>query len=468
MSLSRQWSTRNLQRLSAIALACFSVGAAHAVTFGEAFEAALANDAKLQAARFERESNQQGVPIARANLLPSVNLSVSQSRVQGVREFPNSQNQQVRQDLDYKAPQRSLSLRMPLFNYEAISRYRQSLAQYDQADEVFKLRGNDLLDRLGTAYLQRLLAEENVRLSKAQVAAVEAQRERARRLMEKGEATRIEVAEGDAALDVAKVQLIEAYDQVILARRDLLRITGTDAPVLNDVAPDYLPTPMGTAQLSDWQELAAQRSPAIKSRELAVEAARLGIHRTRAGHLPRLDLVASATRSRNESLSTLSQESRLHSLGLQLNVPLYSGGGVSASVRQAAAEMARVEAELDAERQTVALEVQKQYQTVTNGAARVEAYRKALASSEVALEGSEKSMIAGYRTNADVLEAQSKVFAARRDLARAKYDYLVARMRLQIQAGATLAEVVGDIDALLPREQTSPLVADRAATTATR
>ena len=133
---------------------------------------------------------------------------MSQSRVQGVREFPNSQNQQVRQDLDYKAPQRSLSLRMPLFNYEAISRYRQSLAQYDQADEVFKLRGNDLLDRLGTAYLQRLLAEENVRLSKAQVAAVEAQRERARRLMEKGEATRIEVAEGDAALDVAKVQLI--------------------------------------------------------------------------------------------------------------------------------------------------------------------------------------------------------------------------------------------------------------------
>jgi outer membrane protein TolC len=99
----------------------------------------------------------------------------------------------------------------------------------------------------------------------------------------------------------------------------------------------------------------------------------------------------------------------------------------------------------------VAIEVQRYFQGVSNGAARVDAYRKALASSEVALEGSEKSLAAGYRTNADVLEARSKVYVARRDLARARYDYLVARMRLQIQAGATLAEIVGDIDALLSR-----------------
>jgi protease secretion system outer membrane protein len=81
----------------------------------------------------------------------------------------------------------------------------------------------------------------------------------------------------------------------------------------------------------------------------------------------------------------------------------------------------------------------------------VEAYRKALVSSQVALEGMQKSMTAGYRTNADVLDAQSKVYTARRDLARARYDYLVARMRLQLQAGATLDEIVADIDAQLAR-----------------
>lgn len=450
-SLMRHWP-RHLPRLGAVALAWACAGTVQAVSFGEAFEAALAHDPQFQGARFERESTQQGVPIARAGLLPSVNLSMSQSRVQGVRTFPNALDQEVRQDLDYKAPQRSLSVRMPLFNYEAISRYRQSLAQYDYADELFRVRSGDLLDRLGTAYLQRLLAEENVRLSQAQVRALEAQRDRARSMMQRGEATRIEVAESDAALDVARVQLIEAQDQVVLARRALLRITGMDLPGLNDVTPDYRPTTLGSTQLGDWQEIALQRNPSIQARQLAVESARLAIHRNQAGHLPRLDLVASASVSRNESLSTLSQESRLHSVGVQLQVPIYSGGGVSASVRQAAADRLRAEADLDGERQTVALDVQKYFQSVINGAAKVDAYRKALMSSEVALEGSMKSLAAGYRTNADVLEAQSKVYTARRDLARARYDYLVARMRLQLQAGATLAEVVADLDAQLVRE----------------
>ena len=450
MILLRHWQ-RHLPRLGVLALACAVAGAAQAVSFGEAFQAALANDPQMQAARFERESTQQAVPIARAGLLPSVTLNMSQSRVQGVKEFPNSLDQTVRQDLDYKAPQRSLSLRMPLFNYEAISRYRQSLAQYDQADDLFRVRSNDLLDRFGTAYLQRLLAEENVRLSESQVAALSAQRDRARRLMDRGEATRIEVAESEAALDVARVQLIEARNEVILARRALLKITGADLPALQDVSHDYLPTMLGSAQLDDWQALAAQRSPTVQVRQQAVEAVRMMVQRAQAGHMPKLDLVASASMSRNESLSTLSQESRLHSLGLQLSVPIYSGGGVSATVKQAVADQLRAEAELDAERQTVALDVQKYFQSVINGAAKVEAYRKVLVSSQVALEGSEKSMAAGYRTNADVLEAQSKVYTARRDLARTRYDYLVARMRLQIQAGATLAEIVADIDAQLTR-----------------
>jgi protease secretion system outer membrane protein len=345
MSCVRRRS-RALPRLGAIALACVFAGAAQAVSFGEVFEAALSHDPQLQGARFERESTQQGVPIARSGLLPSVTLNMSQARVEGVREFPNALDQSVRQDLSYKSPQRSLSMRVPLFNYEAISRYRQSLAQYDYADALFKVRSNDLLDRLGTAYLQRLLAEEGIRLSQAQVNAIEAQRERARRMMQSGEATRIEVAETEAALDVARVQLIEAQDQLTLARRLLLRITGVDAAVLNDLPLDFRPEPLEPQDLASWQERAVRSNPNILSRQLAVESARLNIHRNQAGHLPRLDLVASATMNRNESLSTLSQESRLRTLALQLNVPLYSGGGVSASVRQAAADMAR--AELDA------------------------------------------------------------------------------------------------------------------------
>jgi protease secretion system outer membrane protein len=440
---------RSLARLGAVALVWAAAGAAQAFSFGQAYEAALANDPQMQAARHERESVQQGVPIARASLLPNVSLSMSHSKVHGAKEFPNALNQTVRQDLDYSAPSRSLSMRMPLFNYESLSRYRQALSQYDYADLVYSVRSSDLVDRLGGAYLQFLLSEENLRLGQAQVKALEVQRARAQRMMQMGESTRIEVAEADAALDVARVQVIEAQDALEVARRTLKRITGVEPASLNNVALDFRPGPLMPERLSDWQELAEQRNPNVRARVQAVESARLGIHRNRAGHLPRLDLVASASVSRNESLSTLSQESRLHSLGLQLNVPIYSGGGVEASVRQAIADRDRAAAELDAEKETVAIEVQRQFQSVSNGAARIDAYRKALESSQTALEGTEKALKAGYRTLADVLDAQSKVYLAQRDLAQARYEYLHARLRLHLQTGAALPDVVSDIDGLL-------------------
>lgn len=436
-------------RLGAVVLACASIGSVQAMSFGQAFEAALSNDAQIAAARHEKTSTQLGVPIARAGLLPSVSLNMSESKVRGAREFPNSLGQEVRQDLDYSAPQRSLSLRMPLFNYEAISRYRQALAQSDYAEALFNVRGNDLLDRLGSAYLQCLLTEENVRLSEAQVKAFEAQRDRAQRQMQGGELTRIEVAQAEASLDVARVQLIEARDQLAMSRRNMLRITGVDAPVLNTVSMDFLPTPIAPASLSDWVDLAERRNPGILARQHTVESSRLGIHRSQAGHLPRLDLVASASMSRNESLSTLSQESRLHSIGLQLSVPLYSGGGVQASVKQAVSDRERAEADLLVERQNVTIEVQRHFLAVSNGAAKVQAYRKALASMELTLEGNEKALKAGYRTFTDILDAQSKVGQAQRDLAQARYEYLLSRMRLQLQAGAPLEETVADIDRLL-------------------
>ena len=138
--------------------------------FSAAFDAALANDAEYRASRFELQGREQAVPIARAGLLPTVTATYSESRVRGEREQLNALGQEFSQRLDYRTP------------YEA------SQAQVDGARARFGARGQELLDRLGTAYVQRLFGEELVALAQAQVAAFRLQSEAAARRFSGGEA----------------------------------------------------------------------------------------------------------------------------------------------------------------------------------------------------------------------------------------------------------------------------------------
>ena len=288
-----------------VAPAAATTTAASPLSFSRAFDAALGYDAQFDAARHERDVTQGGVPVAFAALLPTLALSVNDSRSIGTREFPNSLNQQVTLDVDYKSPQTVLQLRAPLFNYESLSRFRQAKAQAEGADSVYQARGADLLDRLTVAYLQQMLADENVRQAGAQVDWLKAQLERVNQRLQRGEGTRIEIADAQAQLDLARAKLLDARDQAQVARRGLSRITGLEADRLPPID-DKLPTPpLQPQSLIEWQGLALRNNASIRAREQSVEVARLGVQRNRARHQPRLDMVASLTKNSNESLSNL-------------------------------------------------------------------------------------------------------------------------------------------------------------------
>ena len=422
---------------------------ARAISFTEALDAARRNDAQYTAAGHDLQSARLSLPIARAALLPSIGLSMSGSDVAGSRRFPNSLNQDMRLRVEYSAPQANLSLRVPIFNHEATSRVGQSRAQVEAAEFVYQVRGLELIDRLASAYLQVILSSEARRLAETQVQSLATQLDQVQQRLMRGEGTRVDVATTQANLDVAKVRLIEAGDQVELARRQLRRVTGLDAAPLRQVNVDYRPAPLETNSLRDWIDLAVQQSPTLHAREQALIAAKMGVQRSFAGHLPRLDLFASLSHTQNESISSLNQTSMLRSVGVQLNLPIYSGGGVDANVKQAVAEQARAEAEVRQERETIEVEVQRQYQAVSNGEARIAAHRQAVASADLMLLGARRSLDAGLGTANDVADAVARVFTGRRDLAQACIEYLVARMRLLITAGMTQAFIAADLDQAL-------------------
>jgi protease secretion system outer membrane protein len=137
-------------------------------------------------------------------------------------------------------------------------------------------------------------------------------------------------------------------------------------------------------------------------------------------------------------------------------MPLYSGGGVAASVDQAQADLARAEADLRSQRETVEVDVQRYHQAVTAGAAKIDAYRQAVASAELAVLGAERALEAGVGTTTAVLEAEAQLYTSRRDFAQTRYDYLLARLRLFAQAGVPADELVADIDRLLTLDAGPP------------
>lgn len=450
------WSCRTLRALGGLAIAgalglssSFAFAQSPAsLRFADAWHAARAADPEFRAARRTLEAGLEDAPIARAGLLPSISLSSSASKVLGDRVTPGA-NGPIEQNLDYISRSTSLSLRQQIYNREAMTRYEIGQLQAEYAQAVFAAAEQELVVRLATAYFDVLLAQDLIELSEAQLRAYEDQARRAQRMMDRGEGTRTEVADAQARAAMARAELLTAQDRLAVSRQALAGMVGGLPARLPALAEEWAPPALQPSALEAWLDIARDRSPVIGAQRLSVEGARQEIKRVRAGHYPRLELVASLSDSRSDTVTTIDQETRQRAIGLQLSVPLYAGGGVEAQARKAVANSEREGARLDAQTERVLLDVRKHFLATTNAWSRIEAYQAAVDAASVVQRGAEVGVQAGLRVASDVLEAARLVFIARRDLANARYDYLVARLSLQASAGVLGVDEVGSVDRML-------------------
>ena len=437
------------QPLATLLVACslplLSAGA-RAAGLIDAYQAARQNEPTFRAARYERDAGQYAIAIGRAGLLPNLSITGSYSQNKGERE---STVVDVTQNLDYRDTVSALILRQPLFNYDSFVRYQQGGVQAAYSDAVFDRKEAELAVRVTAAYLDALFAMDRLALADAEIAAYGAQRELAERRRKGGEGTITDVADAESRLQLARAGRADALDRVAVAMRKLDGMTGQPMQPLWILHPDFMPTGVQPGRLDAWVALAQDHNPEIRSRRKAYELASLEVDRNRAGHMPQLDLVARSTRADNETISTLNQKSTINSVGVQLNIPLFAGGRVSALTDQAIANRERALAELDAAANDVLVEVTRQFLAVETGASKVTAYRKAVDASIVAVEGSKRGMMAGIRTNTDVLDAERVMFGAKRDLFQARYEVLVSTLQLKAAAGVLSEADVAEIAMLL-------------------
>lgn len=430
-------------RLLALLLA---TGNAGAVTLQQAYDAALLHDPAYRMNHFDNESAKENRVLGRAALLPNISASFAGSKnnadqevVQGGVTFPSHPR--------YTSRSSSLTLRQPLLNLEAISHYRQGKVQTAQAAAQFEADTAQVALRVAGAYVDALFAADQVALARIQRDMYAEQQRVNQRLFERGEGTRTDMLETKARLDLAEAQLIEADDNALALRDALEGVIGMPAGELSRLADGIKPGPLAPASFDEWRTMALEHNHALAAGRLAVENARLDIARARAGHAPRIDLVASYSRGEAESLSTYNQNSVNRNVGVQLNVPLFAGGAVNAATRQAVAAHERAKAQFEAQTNAVTLELRKAHSVVLGSVKKIDALGKAVESSQLLVKATEQSIKGGVRINLDLLNAQQQLYAAKRDLAQARYAYLLGMLGLKATAGTLEREDIVAISA---------------------
>ena len=173
------------------------------------------------------------------------------------------------------------------------------------------------------------------------------------------------------------------------------------------------------------------------------------MRKAQAGHLPTLDAVAQWSNSGRENTTRINSRFENKTLGLQLNVPIFSGGYVNSTIRQAVAEQTRAEESLEALRRDLGVRVHKEYRGVSEGVMRVRALEQAARSADQMLKSTQMSMKAGSRTQLDVLNAQQQYTMALRDLAQARYIYLLSKIKLASLAGDDASVSVNEVNVSL-------------------
>jgi outer membrane protein len=292
------------------------------------------------------------------------------------------------------------------------------------------------------------MAQDRIDLIVAQKTAIAGQLAQAQANFDLGTATITDANEAQARYDLVVAQEIAALNEFEIAKHAVQAITGQLPQRLANVKLQLKANEMGLS-MATWQELALLNNLNIQIQQDTAKLAEQEIARNQAGHLPTLDAVASYTNSyANGTISRFGagNELQVGSIGLQLQIPLYEGGAVSSRVRQAQLNKQRAQDDLTAVRRQTELDTQRAYLNLSSSIAQLKALDQAVISSQSQLDATQLGYQVGVRTSVDVLNAQQQFFSAKRDVAQARYNYLINIIRLKAAAGVVAAADLVDIN----------------------
>lgn len=427
---------------------CFSLSA-YGADLLDIYRLALRNDPTFEVARYTLKAAREKYPQAVAGLLPTVSASGTNNVTRAQNVFSNAPGV-IR---DVHAWNWSLQLTQPLIRMQNVYAYDEAKVALEQAQAQFNLAEQDMILRITQAYFGVMASREGIIVAEAELSATEEQLQLAKSGFENGVAAITDVREGQSRADLARSHLVEARNELDAKSAELGKIVddipeqlaalGTSVPI---------PPPQPNNQ-QFWISRARESSPAVRAARSGLLVAEAQLGKTRAEHTPTLDLVASYGENYSSGSTTMptdfASRGQTRQLGVQFTVPLFAGGGTSSRVAEVMANKYRAGAELEVAQRQAATDARLAFAGVVNGLSQITALESTVESNQSMVNESHAGYKLGVYNNFKVLDAEQRLYTAKRDLVKARYETLFHALKLKAATGALGEDDLINANALL-------------------
>ncbi|MGV8916402.1 MAG: TolC family outer membrane protein [Pseudomonas sp.] len=435
-----------LRKLSlALAVSCASNGMVWAADMPlptktglvNVYEEAVNNNSDLAAARANYQAQKEIVPQARAGLLPNLSAGADVQTTRTEIDHPSANL--TRSGTVYQA-----TLAQPIFRADRWFQFQAAKAVDEQSMLQLSATEQNLILESAQDYFTVLRSEDNLASTKAEEAAFKRQLDQANERFDVGLSDKTDVLQAQASYDTARANRIVAKRKVDDAFQALVTLTNRDYNSIEGIVhtlPVLAPTPNDAKA---WVDTATRQNLNLLASNYSVTAAEETLKQRKAGHAPTLDAVASYKRGDNDAFGlsnpnftgqNYSGDVSQRSIGLELNVPIYSGGLTSSQVREAYSRLSQSEQQRESLRRQVVENTRNLHRAVNTDVEQVQARKQSIISNQSALEATEIGYQVGTRNIVDVLDAQRQLYSSVRDYNNTRYDYILDNLRLKQAAG---------------------------------
>ena len=424
--------SQSWHKLLVFALALYAgLGVAHGRDLLEIWQLALERDPIYSASGYARTADQERVPQARSRLLPYVTAHAG-ADLDNTRRARNLSDSRSDRRAEW-----SLALVQPIFDLPAWNTLQRADFQASQADIAYRMAYQDLLLRTAQAYFDVLASQDSLRALLSEKTAIETQLRAAQQSFELGATTITDAHEAQARLDLVLASEVNLRNELQLAKDALARIIAERPGPLAELARDAsLPAPQ-PERLDDWTNQASHAGLSVTNAELQARVAQAEIDIVRGERAPTVDFVARTGSASDYGINGYRAGPRSldSTVGVQLSIPIYTGGEISSRIREQTSRLQHARALLENARRESVQAAQQYFSGVVAGRSQVAALQAAERSSQLALEANRTGYEVGVRINIDVLNAEQQLYVTQRALARARYNTLMNSLRLKAAAG---------------------------------
>ncbi len=396
----------------------------------EAYTRAKENDPLFGSSFYEHEAAKTLPAQGRSYLLPQISAYGTEAKY-NYDSAPSYYR-------DFNSESVGVSLKQPLFNIPRYYEFRQHNVRKNIGDVRFVSAEQDLMLRVAEAYFNELAAENLLELIDVEKKAVLEQCEQAKRMFEAGVATITDVHDAEARYDSVRAREIEAKSNRDVKMLALKKMVGIEPGGLNFLMEDI---PLGIPEpqrLESWIEKAKENHPLLKSYAYQISYQEAELRKNQGQHWPSLDLVGGYNKT-NTNNTVQTNRVAYESIGVQVSLPIFSGGFTTAKVKESRALLGQARKQYDNALADITQKLSEAFLGIRDNMSKIDALRTARKSASTSLKSNKMSLLAGVRTTIDVLNAERDLQDVRIRLLQARYDCLLNNVRLKAYAG-TISE----------------------------